>query len=133
MFKPTKLLKVVSILMIIFGAIGLLGTVGSVILIKNMEASGTAMPADVMAAISPFNMAVGIISTIVELVLGILGVVGKALKVAIAVTVLMFAIHVLDIVMVTMSSGFSAMSILGFLIPVLYAWGLYQSIEIRSK
>lgn len=132
MFKPTKLLKVVSILMIIFGVLGVLSVVGSVVLIKNLAASGTAMPTEVMEALSPISIGISVLLALVEVVLGILGVAGKALKAAIVGTVAMFLIHVFDIVYVTITSGFTATSILGFLIPVLYAWGLYQSIETRS-
>jgi hypothetical protein len=132
MFKPTKLLKVVSILMIIFGVLGVLSVIGSAVLIKNLAASGTAMPTEVMEALSPISIGISVLLALVEVALGILGVAGKALKAAIVGTVAMFLLHVFDIVYVTIISGFAATSILGFLIPVLYAWGLYQSIETRS-
>lgn len=134
MFKPTKLLKVVSIIIIVFAVIGAISVGLSYVglqSLKQMEGIDPSLIEASMAAFTPLNIALSAIGIIIQLACGILGVSGKAYKAAFT---LMIISIVLDIVGVftagTAITGFViATMAIGFILPVLYLWGLYQSKE----
>lgn len=124
MKSQSKMLKVVSILLIVFGVIGLISNIITIATSSNMtaiyEASGIEAPT--MA-----DNVVGILSTLIELAVGIIGVMYRDRKSVLIAAVAFFGITLISIIMSTMKIGFSALFIFSFILPLLYLWGWYQS------
>lgn len=132
MFKPNTLLKVVSILLIIFGALGGIitaigyATIGSLDKIPGMTDT---LIEQAQAAYSPVNMAVAAVSTIFCILPGILGLMGRNAKAAMISMIIYILIGVVTLALSIPEAGFSFLDIVTFILPVLYLWGLYQSKE----
>lgn len=131
MFKPTKLLKVVSIIIIVFSVLGILVMFAGYAMVgqlKGMEMPGVDM--DILyTAYSPLNIALGIGSSLVLMAAGILGVRGRAFKAAAALMVVYVIYCVVSLVQSAALTGITVFSLVSFVLPVLYLWGLYQSKE----
>lgn len=82
MFKPNKLLKVVSIIFIVLAVMGAIGTVGSYFMLQSMGdvVNGVDMSA-VKAMATPLTLLQGLFSSLLMLVCGIFGLNGKSFKV----------------------------------------------------
>lgn len=134
MFKPKTLLKVVSILLIIFGSLLLIGTVLSVIGAQLLNSTSVPnvtqdMKDMVNDAYTPINITISIVSCLVIILSGILGLIGKSFKAAL-IAMLIYTIYlIVNLVMNIPVNGFSIFSIINFILPTLYFWGLYQSKE----
>ncbi|MCI8291942.1 MAG: hypothetical protein HFH53_00190 [Hespellia sp.] len=124
MFKPSGLLKVISILIMIGAVLGLIGTV---ILIFFSGTTNEVLAAAGVPALSTFDYVVSLVSVVCSLAAGIAGVSGKNKKVAMLLGIVILAIAVVDMITTTMTYGFLATSILGLIFPLLYIWGVYQS------
>lgn len=134
MFKPKTLLKVVSILLIILGALGLIGLVlgffgASVINNSSDPAVTQTMKDTVNAAYTPLNLTLGVASSLIMILSGILGLIGKSFKAALIVMVIYTVYLIADIAINIPTLGFNPVSMINFILPVLYFWGLYQSQE----
>ena len=81
MFKPNKLLKVVSIIFIVLAVMGAIGTVGSYFMLQSMGdvVNGVDMSA-VKAMATPLTLLQGLFSSLLMLVCGIFGLNGKSFK-----------------------------------------------------
>lgn len=134
MFKPNKLLKVVSIILIVFAALGIisliLGYIGMQSLTK-VEGLDQATIDLMQAAYSPLNLAIGFGGSVLTLVCGILGVSGKAFKAAMGLMSLYIVIEIVSIIITGFAvTGLGLLTLaLDFVLPILYLWGLYQSKE----
>ena len=127
MFKPSTLLKVVSILTIIGAALGLISTVAM------MAMSGTVN--DLLASMGQATLTTGdyifsLVSVIFSLVAGIFGLMGKNKKATMGLGIVILIIEVISIVMTVSTTGFTVVSVLGLILPLLFIWGVYQSNEI---
>ncbi len=134
MFKPKTLLKVVSILLIILGALGLIGLVlgffgASVINSSSDPAVTQTMKDTVNEAYTPLNLTLGVASSLVMVLSGILGLIGKSFKAALIVMVIYTIYLIADIAINIPTLGFNPVSMINFILPILYFWGLYQSQE----
>ncbi|MEE3333327.1 MAG: hypothetical protein VZR54_03515 [Ruminococcus sp.] len=124
----SKLLKVIGILMIIFGAIGLvvsLIALGGMALITSALGEGAGM--------YWFAVILGLLGTIVEFVAGILGVVNwnkpEKAQVCVICGIVSVAFTVLSniLVLVSYAQGFNVFSLVtGLVLPVLYLVGAFQ-------
>ena len=127
MFRPNKLLKVVSILMIIFGILGL---VFSIIGYATMsQVSGLIDQSLIDAAMNPVNIATSLISTIRCILAGFFGRGGKNFKGAVITAGFYTGLMVISTIMTIVDGTFTFITIFGYIIPLLYWWGLYQSKE----
>ena len=78
MFKPTKLLKIVAVLFIITGILGMFGTAVSYIMLPKMrEIPGIDM-STIEAALTPLNLIMSVISCICSIAAGIFGLSGRS-------------------------------------------------------
>ncbi|MGO5052190.1 hypothetical protein ACTQ6A_06675 [Lachnospiraceae bacterium LCP25S3_G4] len=127
MFKSTKLLKVVSIIMIVFGVIGVISVIASKAMIGSLE--GTMDTSVLKAQLTPMAIAISVIVGALQTVLGILGVSGKGYKIALVGIIAIIAYQAYSIVQSAISTGFQPFGLIGFILPILYLWGLYQSKE----
>lgn len=127
MFKPNKLLKVVSIIFIVLAVMGAIGTVGSYFMLQSMGdvVNGVDMSA-VKAMATPLTLLQGLFSSLLMLVCGIFGLNGKSFKVCLIGMIIYLVIAFIQSIMLV---GFQVFSIIDFILPILYLWGLYQSKE----
>ena len=128
MFKPNKLLKVVSIIFIVLAVMGAISTVGSYFFLQSFvgdEVNGVDMSA-VKAMATPLTLLQGLFSSLLMLVCGIFGLNGKSFKVCLIGMIIYLVIAFIQSIMLV---GFQVFSIIDFILPILYLWGLYQSKE----
>ncbi len=134
MNAPGKgLLKVVSILFIIFGAIAtiisLLGLLGSAALSSMGEEVGAAIGGILMVA-----MVVALISSVLELILGIIGIkkCGDPSKAGyfIVVGIILVVISFVPLIIGITSGGFIWTSLVSFVLPILYIVGGFMNKKV---
>lgn len=131
MFKPNKLLKVVSIIFIVFAVMGAISTVGSYFMLQNFvgdEVNGVDMSA-IKDMLNGWVIFQGLFSSLLMLVCGIFGINGKSFKVCLIGMIIYLVIVVIAFIQSVMLIGFQVYSIIDFILPILYLWGLYQSRE----
>lgn len=129
MFKANKLLKTVSVVLIILGVINLIMTAFTRSIIKTAEGTPGIDVDALLAQVTPLATALSIILGILFIACGILAFMGKGYKIAVTFVVLILLYQVYSTISTAMISGFSFVSIFGYVIPLLYLWGLYQSKE----
>ncbi len=124
----SKLLKVISILMIVFAGIG--------IVMEIILFSGLAVLASVIGSnmgMYTFAVIIGLVGCVVELISGILGVknwnVPEKAQTCVICGIVCVAFQILSniLVLVSYSQGFNVFSLLiGLVVPVLYLVGAFQ-------
>lgn len=131
MFKPNKLLKVASIIFIVLAVMGAISTVGSYFFLQSFvgdEVNGVDMSA-VKDMLNGWVILQGLFSSLLMLVCGIFGLNGKSFKVCVIGMIIYLVIVVIAFIQSIMLVGFQVFSIIDFILPILYLWGLYQSKE----
>lgn len=131
MFKPNKLLKVVSIIFIVLAVMGAISTVGSYFFLQSFvgdEVNGVDMSA-VKDMLNGWVILQGLFSSLLMLVCGIFGLNGKSFKVCVIGMIIYLVIVVIAFIQSIMLVGFQVFSIIDFILPIIYLWGLYQSKE----
>ncbi len=122
--RKSKLLHVVSIIVIVFGALAVLSGLFAFAMQDVMTASyemlGMTPPA------TPYYV-FALIAACVELAAGIIGVMYKSKQSVLIIGAIWCVMIVAELVYSTVTSGFSALSILSLILPILYMWGWYQS------
>lgn len=127
MFKPKMLLKVVSVILIIAGVLGLISTVISYVMIPQMgEIPGVDMSI-LEEAFTPLNLILSVISSISCVCAGIFGISGKSAKWASVFAGIWTVILIISTVQGIVNGTFTFLVVLDYLFPALYWWGLYQS------
>lgn len=137
MEKSSKLLKVVSILMIIFGSIALLlgifALIGAMALMGGALGLGTEF-AEAVAELILVAAVLTLVGAVIQFVAGIVGVKNhnkpdKA-KVCIIFGILVALVQLISIVLDVAGGGFTATTgisiVIGLVIPVLYLLGAFQ-------
>jgi hypothetical protein len=127
MFKPTKLLKIVSVLFIISAVLGMIGTAILYIMIPKMQEIPGVDMSILDSALTPLNLAMAVVSSVVSVVAGIFGFGGRSKKGAAISMGVYTAVLVASVVQLMASGMFTAFAAVDFILPVLYWWGLYQS------
>lgn len=130
MKQQSKLLKVISILLIIFGAFGLIGNLASIFLIGPMmntpemvavyEAAGVTQPGTMYYVFS-------IVSCLVEITAGIVGVMYRSKKSVLIAGAVWTVVVIIGMIWGVVLSSFTPFTLLSLLFPILYLWGWYQS------
>lgn len=125
MKKPSTLLKVVSIIMIVFGALGLLSSIALFSMSSAMapyyEAMGVAAP-------STLSKVLALVGSIVMIAAGIIGVAYKSRQLVLIIGISLIVVHVVSIIDTTVTTGlFSPFTLISLVLPILYMWGWYQS------
>ncbi len=136
MYKTGKLLKVVSIIQIVFMSLGIIASIFSIItapmMIELMEESGMQGVEDI------YNiplLILGLAVNVFGLAAAIVGLLGKSKKVC----YIMMGIYILYLIYSTIDSiaigglGLAMISgALSLVLPVLYLWGVYQSDDVEE-
>lgn len=124
MKKKSKLLHVVSIIVIVFGAIAVISAIFS-FLMKDLVSSSYEMLG--MTPPTTLYYIWMLILACFELAAGIIGVVYKSRK-SVFITAVIYIVAILaDLIYATVTSGFSITYIVSLVLPILYLWGVYQS------
>lgn len=127
MFKPTKLLKIVSVLFIISGVFGIFGTAVSYIMLPKMrEIPGIDMTM-IEAVLTPFSLIISMVSCLCSIVAGIFGFGGRSKKGAVICAGIYLVLLLVSVAQMAMNGTFTVFVAVDFILPVLYWWGLYQS------
>ena len=129
MFQPSKLLKVMSVIFIILGVLGMIGTgFGYAMLpaLENIEGVDMSLITETM---TPLNLVLSIMSCISSVMAGIAGIRGKSRKRAVVFVGIYSLLTVVSLSQTALMGLFNFGVILDLAIPVLYWWGLYQSEE----
>lgn len=125
MFKPNKMLKVISVIMIILGILGLIASIFGYRLISNMGGiEGIATSGSLLT-----NLIISIASGICCVLTGAFGKTGKSLKLTMLFGGTYTIIILYNIVVNSINVGFSYTYFLNIIIPVLFWWSIFQSIE----
>lgn len=127
MFKPTKLLKIVSVLFIISAVLGMIGTAILYIMIPKMQEIPGVDMSILDSALTPLNLAMAVVSSVVSVAAGIFGFGGRSKKGAAISMGVYTAVLVASVVQLMASGMFTAFAAVDFILLVLYWWGLYQS------
>ena len=121
MFKPNKLLKVVSIIFIVLAVMGAISTVGSYFFLQSFvgdEVNGVDMSA-VKDMLNGWVILQGLFSSLLMLVCGIFGLNGKSFKVCLIGMIIYLVIVVIAFIQSIMLVGFQVFSIIDFILPIL--------------
>ena len=122
--KRSKLLTVVSIIIIVFSCLVLLANLAMMAMSGTMESylSGynIAMP-------TTGDYVIAIVSGIIQLLAGIMGVMYRSKKSVLIIGALYCLAILVNVIMSCVSVGFSFTYVFSFILPILYMWGWYQS------
>lgn len=124
MKKKGKLLHVISIILIVFGVLGVLSNILLLALSSSLAETYASMG---IALPGVFETALSWAYSIFMLIAGIVGVAYKSRKLVLIMGIIITATCIISMISTTMASGFSALSLISFIWPLLYLWGWYQS------
>ena len=142
MTKRSTMLKVVSILMIIIGAIALivslLGVVGTNMaagyipeiegeLTPEMVAAG--LDANALLSAMMIASVIGMIGSGFEMFCGIFGLASKSKKAIQILGIIVIVLEVVSLIMTITSGGFTVWSLVSFILPILYFIGAKMCIQ----
>lgn len=124
MKKPSKLLKVFSIILIVFGGISLFSAFVSIAMRGTMDQYYAAMGQPTPTAVTYVLL---FVIAVILLISGIIGVSYKSKQAVLIMGIILAVYYVLDIIYTSVIASFSPLSLLSLVIPILYLWGWYQS------
>lgn len=124
MKRKSKLLNIVSIIIIVFSSLEILGTLAGIAM------SGMLEPYYETYGITPpsaGSYAFALILAVIELTAGIMGVMYRSKK-SVLIIGAVYCISVLaNIIISTVTIGFMFTYVLNLILPILYMWGWYLS------
>lgn len=124
MKKPSKLLKVFSIILIVFGGISLFSAFVSITMRSTMEQYYTALGQPTPTTLTYVLLFVG---SVVLLASGIIGVSYKSKQLVLIMGIILAVYYVFNIIYTAVTISFSPISLISIVLPILYLWGWYQS------
>ena len=127
MFKPKTLLKVVSILLMIGGVLGIFGTILSYAMLPKLSDIPGIDMSLITSALTPLNLIMSLISGISAIAAGFFGFSGKSVKWLLITAGIYTVILLISEVQTVMNGMATAFMIVDFIVPSLYWWGFYQS------
>lgn len=122
MYKPKRLLKIVSVIIIIFAVITalslvlLIGTKDTVMEMTGIE-------------VTTASILTSAIAVAIELAVGIIGIASKNFKLTLIAAIIYVGFAVVTCIVNVISLGMTPLSFTGLILPLLYGWGVYQSKE----
>lgn len=130
MSKQSTLLKVTSILSLIFCSLGVLVTLLTLPLIDTVLNTPGVPEATIQLiedSLSTSSIIMSVAAGVIGIAAGILGLVRKSWIACVAVMGVYILMQLYAVISAIPTSGFSPASIVSFIIPVLYLWGVYQA------
>ena len=129
MTQKSTMLKVVSILMIIFGAIALFANLGSIAQINALGGFELFAYVGISPGLITFWCVLVIIGNILMLLAGIMGLASKSKALLEKMGIILIVVQLLCLIVAIPAQMFSWTNITGFLFPVLYYLGAKQCIQ----
>lgn len=128
--RPGKLLKVMSILFLVFGGLGLLSGLFS--LFTTMSAGSSMNEIYIRAGIDPkyvlVSVVFSVVSSLVFMAAGIVGLLYKSRQSVLIAGVIYLILVLFNIIInLLLMKSFSPLRLISLIFPVLYLWGWYQS------
>lgn len=124
MKRKSKLLNVVSIIVIVFASLGLFS---NIVLVAMFGAVEPYVETYNITMLTTGEMVFSFAFSIVQLAAGIMGVMYRSKKSVLIIGALYCLFVFANIVMSSVSLGFSFTYVFGLILPILYMWGWYQS------
>ena len=124
MKRKSKLLNVVSIIIIVFSALNLLSTLALIAMSGMLEPYLEAYGA---APLSAVDYVFSLVLTVIELAAGIMGVMYRSKKSVLIIGVIYCVGVLANIIISTVTVGFLFTYVFGLILPILYMWGWYLS------
>ena len=124
MKRKSKLLNVVSIIIIVFSALSLLGTLALIAMSGMLEPYLEAYGA---APLSAVDYVFSLVLTVIELAAGIMGVMYRSKKSVLIIGVIYCISILANIAISTVTVGFMFTYVFNLILPILYLWGWYLS------
>ncbi|MGC4020293.1 MAG: hypothetical protein QM793_14410 [Muricomes sp.] len=124
MKKRSTLLKVISIILIVLGAISL---ISSIIAVASRGIVADTYATMGIAAPTTFTYVQMFIAAAILLISGIVGVSYKSRQLVLIMGVLLLVYYIANIVYTTVTAAFAPLGLINLLLPLLYLWGWYQS------
>ena len=131
MQKRSGMLKVISILMIIFSAIALVIVLAGLAAVMALGdvAAYVEQYMNISVGMYYASMVLAVISPVLELIAGIMGLACKSKSVLKVVGILVIIVCLISLIITIMTTGFSFTSLISFVLPILYVVGVGQCIE----
>lgn len=130
MFKPNKLLKVMSWIMIISGILGIISTgilIATASSMQSMVDAGVMEQSVVDMATNPWIILSSLIGCVSGIVAGFFAKGGRKYKAAVVACMIYLALSVMSTFTTIINGTFTSISLIDYVIPILFVWGLYQS------
>ena len=124
MKRKSKLLNVVSIIIIVLSALGLLCTLATIAMSGMLEPYLEAYGA---APLSAVDYVFSLVLTVIELAAGIMGVMYRSKKSVLIIGVIYCISILANIAISTVTVGFMFTYVFNLILPILYMWGWYLS------
>lgn len=124
MKRKSKLLNVVSIIIIVFSALVLLSTLALIAMSGMLEPYLEAYGA---APLSAGDFVFSLLLTVIQLAAGIMGVMYRSKKSVLIIGVIYCISILANIAISTVTVGFMFTYVFNLILPILYMWGWYQS------
>lgn len=124
MRKQSKLLKVLSIILIVLGCLTLISSIISVAMKDVVQQTYDTMG---MAAPTTLSYVLMFVGAFIILASGIVGVAYKSKQSVLIMGIILCIYYVANIIYSIVTAGFSVWGLIGLLWPILYLWGWYQS------
>lgn len=124
MKKRSTLLKVMSIIYIVLGALSLLSGIMMIAMRSTIEQVYSTMG---MEAPTTFSYILTFVGAIIYLASGIIGILYKSKQSVLIIGVVFALYEVFNIVFAAVTTFFTPLSLVGLIWPILYLWGWYQS------
>ena len=132
MIQPKRLLKVMSVIFIILGVLGLIGTGFSYAMLPKLEAIEGMDMSLLTETMTPLNLVISIISCISSVGAGIVGISGRSRRWAVIFIGIYSLLVIVSLVQTAMLGLFGFTAVVDIIIPLLYWWGLYQSDDLSG-
>lgn len=125
MYQPKILLKIMAIFGILSGVMGIVGSLAAKSILEMTETmTGIATGVE----ISMLDTVLGMIVSIAILAAGTLALMGRQWKVVAGILAVYMIYTVYDIISTSMMVGFMPLTMMNFIFPLLFAWGLFTSV-----
>lgn len=124
MKRKSKLLNVVSIIIIVFSALNLLSTLALIAMSGMLEPYLEAYGA---APLSAGDYVFSLVLIVIELAAGIMGVMYRSKKSVLIIGVIYCVGVLANIIISTVTAGFLFTYVFSLILPILYMWGWYLS------
>ena len=124
MKQKSTMLKVISILLIIFGGLSLISGIYSIVMRGVIEKTAASLG---IAIPSTLSYVLTLVGAFVFLAAGIIGTLYKSKQSVLILGIILAVFEVFNIVYATMTAGFAPLNLIALIWPLLYLRGWYQS------